>query len=387
MSVSSLPIADVTRFHLSLNVNSLAKSIRFLTTLLGSPPVKQRDDYAKFEPADLPLVLSLEPRSLPQTPLRSTAGEGALNHVGIRMTDASQLASVQQRLEAAGYTTQREDGVECCYARQTKFWVFDDDRTMWEVYVLDKDLEHRGSQAESSNIRIPVITTRPSVPDGSPAEPQSISPLRTWTHRLFNEFPASLPDAGTWDEVLLQGSWNARRHQQAWTDQLRVVMTGLRPGGKLILHLLTANEVISQLSPLPGPASVVEVVPPLNQIVTALETAGFQRLELLKYASSPCFTQNGIELRETRLQAFSPMTAEDPHASLPSTELRVLYKGPFAQIVDDCGVTFQRGKVRSISPAFWQHLMRGPWASSFALLSTSDGKRLSCGMPASTQLS
>src|SRR5262245_24083693 len=137
---SPVAAADVTRFHISLNVNSLAKSVQFLTALFGCPPKKHLADYAKFEPEDLPIVLSLEPRSTPQPPLRNTAGEGPLNHVGIRMTDSAQLVEVQRRLEAAGYSTQREEGVECCYARQTKFWAHDNDRTMWEVYVLEEDL-------------------------------------------------------------------------------------------------------------------------------------------------------------------------------------------------------------------------------------------------------
>ena len=39
--------------------------------------------------------------------------------------------------------TRREEGVECCYARQTKFWVLDPDRTLWEMYVLEGDIEQR----------------------------------------------------------------------------------------------------------------------------------------------------------------------------------------------------------------------------------------------------
>ena len=52
---------------------------------------------------------------------------------------------MQERLEKAGIRSQREEGVECCYARQTKFWVHDPDNTLWELYTLDDDdLDHRG---------------------------------------------------------------------------------------------------------------------------------------------------------------------------------------------------------------------------------------------------
>ena len=49
-----------------------------------------------------------------------------------------------RRLEQAGVRLRREEGVECCYARQTKFWVHDPDQTLWEIYTLDEDIEHRG---------------------------------------------------------------------------------------------------------------------------------------------------------------------------------------------------------------------------------------------------
>src|SRR5262245_38286399 len=108
------PATRVVRFHLSLNVSNLERSVAFYCTLFGVEPAKLRHDYAKFELDDPPLVLSLEPT--PRT------GVGALNHTGFRMPDAASLVAMQERLERAGIHAQREEGVECCYARQTKFW-------------------------------------------------------------------------------------------------------------------------------------------------------------------------------------------------------------------------------------------------------------------------
>ncbi len=61
------------------------------------------------------------------------------------MPDSAALVIVQRRLEQAGIHTQRQEGVECCYARQTKFWVHDPDQTLWEIYTLDEDIDHRGA--------------------------------------------------------------------------------------------------------------------------------------------------------------------------------------------------------------------------------------------------
>jgi catechol 2,3-dioxygenase-like lactoylglutathione lyase family enzyme len=131
-----LPMAPAVRFHLSLNVSDLERSVAFYRTLFGREPAKWRPDYAKFEVDDPPLVLSLEPSS--------RGGGGALNHLGFRMPDSAALVAMQRRLEEAGIRSRREEGVECCYARQTKFWVTDPDQTLWEVYTLDEDLDHRG---------------------------------------------------------------------------------------------------------------------------------------------------------------------------------------------------------------------------------------------------
>ena len=107
--------------------------------LLGVEPAKVRPDYAKFDLADPPLVLSLAPG-------RAASG-GNLNHAGLRVRNAEELVEIQRRLEAAGMPTQREEGVECCYARQTKFWIADPDGALWEIYVFHEDIDVHGKSS------------------------------------------------------------------------------------------------------------------------------------------------------------------------------------------------------------------------------------------------
>jgi len=126
----------VRKFHASLNVSDLAKSIAFYRELFGVEPAKAYSDYAKFELDEPPVVLSLVPRA--------PAHGGNLNHAGIRVRTSEELVQVQHRLEKAGFRTKREDGVECCYALQTKFWVTDPDGLLWEIYVFHEDVEHFG---------------------------------------------------------------------------------------------------------------------------------------------------------------------------------------------------------------------------------------------------
>lgn len=134
-------------FHVSLNVRDLKRAVAFYEVLFGVAPAKSWPDYAKFEIDDPPLVLSLEPA------LRVDGS--SLNHLGLRMTAADTLVDVQRRLEEHGYSTRRESGVACCYAKQTKFWVNDPDKRRWEVYILEEDLDHRDERTAVARVTAP----------------------------------------------------------------------------------------------------------------------------------------------------------------------------------------------------------------------------------------
>ncbi len=311
------------RFHLSLNVADLGRSVEFFRIFLGVDPAKRRDDYAKFELDDPPLVLSLEP-------IAPRSG-GALNHLGFRVPDAATLVETQRRLESRGISTQREEGVECCYARQTKFWVQDPDGNLWEVYTLDEDIETRGMG--------PLVISRPAE---TPAPASDAPAPAIWSHRLGQPLPTRLfvqPESV--DEARLQGTFNAACTADQRRKLLAEVFIALKPGGRLILHQLTADrEAPLGRNQLPGPAAMVEAAPPIADIVREVEAAGFVGIRFERLGDHPCFTVNGAEMRETILVAEKPQAPAAPHAA----KRRVLYKGPFAQITLDGGLTLRRGE-------------------------------------------
>jgi catechol 2,3-dioxygenase-like lactoylglutathione lyase family enzyme len=125
------------KFHVSLNASDLKRAVAFYRALLGIEPLKEYVDYVKFEVANPPLVLSIKPQNMGRG--------GTLNHLGFRVANSEQLVEIQRRLESAGFPTGRQDGIECCYARQTKFWAGDPDGTLWEIYVLEGDIDHKGT--------------------------------------------------------------------------------------------------------------------------------------------------------------------------------------------------------------------------------------------------
>jgi hypothetical protein len=97
-------------------------------------------------------------------------------------------------------------------------------------------------------------------------------------------------------------------------------------------------------------------------------------VQFLKYAGSPCFTQDEIQMRETRLEATTPLSQPG------STDLvRVLYKGPLSKVVDDSGLTFIRGGEAQIPVTHWQQIAASSLADSFVRLAVTHGLLVSCG--------
>ena len=367
MTSQSAPAAAATdhaaHFHISLNVRDLARSVAFFEALLGQPPAKHHSDYAKFEVAQPPLVLSLEPCT------QASSG-GSLNHLGLRLADAANLGAWQARLMAAGFPVQQLDGVECCYSRQTKIWTHDPDGNLWEIYTLDEDLEQHGFSGEATVPR-----------DASPAPPQPVamdeapSPA-VWMHRLGEPFPTKLfAQTATIDEARLQGTLNMAHTADDLAQALREIVRCLKPGGLVQMHVLTADRPLEGPLNLPGPASVVQQVPPLDTLLAALTAAGLAQLRLTRYGAQPCFQIGGANLRETMIEAVKPAAG--------ATLVNVLYRGPLAELRADDGTIFRRGQWCQVSQATWQHLQQ---AAPDAFVA--DGSAgASCGTKAARQYS
>jgi len=332
--------AKIPKFHFGLNVTDLERSVTFYRLLFGLEPAKHLPDYAKFEIAEPPLVMSLLPN--PQS------RGGTLNHLGFRLPGSTVLVDVQRRLEEAGVSTHREEGVECCYAKQTKFWVSDPDRNMWEMYVLEDDLGHKGAGS------VPV-----------PIEPHVIEPeapiVSAWEHRFGTALPERIAQGvGTFDEVRWEGSWSQTGDLDAIRRFASESFRVLRAGGTFRGHGLVASATLPAGSTLPGPAAVVKNVPTEEEIFAALTAAGFANLGCDKLANTPCFVVNGVELRELRIHAWKP---ERP---LLGEQRVAIYKGPFAEIEDDFGNIYRCGERVAIDARTLALLTQGPLASHFA---------------------
>jgi|SRR5438067_9993736 len=131
----------MARVQLALNVADLDAAVDFYTKLFGTEPAKRRLGYANFAIDDPPLKLVLiEDRGEP----------GTLNHLGVEVASAAEVAAAHHRLSAQGLATAVEDQVTCCFAVQDKVWVDAPDGEPWELYTVLADAEIPGGELRSA---------------------------------------------------------------------------------------------------------------------------------------------------------------------------------------------------------------------------------------------
>jgi len=125
----------VSRVQLALNVDDLDDAISFYSKLFATEPAKVRPGYANFAIAEPPLKLVL---------VEGAGAGGTLNHLGVEVETADEVAAAQRRLAATGLDTATEDEVACCYAVQDKVWVDGPSGEPWEIYTVLADVEMPG---------------------------------------------------------------------------------------------------------------------------------------------------------------------------------------------------------------------------------------------------
>jgi len=118
------------RMHIALNVSNVENSKRFYEQLLGTAPSKERPRYAKFEPTDPSVNLTLNEVD------GEFSVEGGSAHFGVQVKSVAEVHAALERFTAAGFETVTEEATTCCYAVQDKVWAIDPDGHKWEVFVV-----------------------------------------------------------------------------------------------------------------------------------------------------------------------------------------------------------------------------------------------------------
>jgi catechol 2,3-dioxygenase-like lactoylglutathione lyase family enzyme len=137
MRRSAVAFAGASRVHIGLEVRDLERSLAFYRVLLGEEPTKVRPGYAKFEPREPSVNLSLNEGA------GGRVGAGS-QHFGLQVQTSAAVQAMAARFQAAGIPTRLEEGSACCHSVQDKVWAVDPDGNPWEVFVVvEADSPHR----------------------------------------------------------------------------------------------------------------------------------------------------------------------------------------------------------------------------------------------------
>ena len=121
----------MSRVQLALNVDDLDEAITFYSKLFNTAPAKVKEGYANFAVAEPPLKLVL---------LENPGKGGTINHLGVEVASADEVAAAEQRLSAAGLEATDTCETTCCFAAKTETWLEAPDGQRWEWYVKHRDL-------------------------------------------------------------------------------------------------------------------------------------------------------------------------------------------------------------------------------------------------------
>ncbi|MEQ1593035.1 MAG: ArsI/CadI family heavy metal resistance metalloenzyme [Thiobacillaceae bacterium] len=127
------------RLHIHVAVDDLASNIHFYSAIFAAEPTVTKDDYAKWMLENPRVNFAISARG---------AAPG-LNHLGIQVENADELAEMGARLQKLETDVVEEMGTACCYAKSDKYWATDPQGIAWETYHTLDSIPVFGGQAAS----------------------------------------------------------------------------------------------------------------------------------------------------------------------------------------------------------------------------------------------
>ena len=141
------------RMHVHVSVNNLEESVRFYATLFASEPTVRKEDYAKWMLDDPRVNFAISNRG------HATG----IEHLGIQVENADELAEVYDRLTQADRPVIEEQAATCCYAKSDKQWIADPQGIAWETFLTHGESavygNERPADSEDAACCVPVQAT------------------------------------------------------------------------------------------------------------------------------------------------------------------------------------------------------------------------------------
>lgn len=116
---SAIPFAANMRPHISVNMPDIQSVKGFYVALMGEAPVKEVEDYIKWEPADPPVNFTLN---------KHPAELASSEDLGIEVASAEQAGDIAGRLREIGVDVE-ENG--------SSYFAADSFGNRWEIMVRD----------------------------------------------------------------------------------------------------------------------------------------------------------------------------------------------------------------------------------------------------------
>jgi hypothetical protein len=132
------------RLHVHVSVDDLAASARFYSTLFAAEPSVIKQDYAKWMLDDPRVNFAISTRG----------GNSGVDHLGIQVETADELAEVYGRLRQADRPVLDEGATTCCYAKSEKSWIADPQGLSWETFLTSGESTVYGDSADLGPIRL-----------------------------------------------------------------------------------------------------------------------------------------------------------------------------------------------------------------------------------------
>ncbi len=142
------------RLHVHVAVDDLERSIRFYSTLFAAEPAVVKPDYAKWMLEDPRVNFAISARGKDHV---------GLDHLGIQVEHAGELAEVYGRLKQAEGPVLDQGATTCCYARSEKSWIVDPQGLAWEAFLTQGESTVYGESVDLAPVKAASACCAPSM--------------------------------------------------------------------------------------------------------------------------------------------------------------------------------------------------------------------------------